>query len=93
MIIKNLYVGVKMLPNRILFLVTSLDVTQEGGGNIYTSSILAGTGDLEADGWNVWGTVNYRRSEILRDHQRDFANSFQPDRGVSPDTRGTRSRR
>ena len=66
-----------------------MDVTQEGGGNIYTSSILAGTGDLEGDGWNVWGTVNYRRSEILRSHQRDFANSFQPDRGVSPDTRGT----
>ena len=65
------------------------DVTQDGGGGIYSYSILGGVGDLDADRWNVWGTVNYRRAEILRSHQRDFANSFQPDRGVSPDTRGT----
>ena len=65
------------------------DVTQDGGGNIYNYSLLGGIGDLDADRWNVWGTVNYRRAEFLRSHQRDFANSFQPNRGVSPDTRGT----
>jgi len=64
-------------------------VTQDGGGNIYNYSLLGGIGDLDADRWNVWGTVNYRRAEFLRSHQRDFANSFQPNRGVSPDTRGT----
>ena len=65
------------------------DVTQEGGGGIYSYSILGGVGDLDTDRWNAWGTVSYRRSEFLRSHQRDFTNSFQPDRGVSPDTRGT----
>ena len=65
------------------------DVTQDGGGNIYNYSLLGGVGDLDTDRWNVWGTVNYRRAEFLRSHQRDFANSFQPNRGVSPDTRGT----
>ncbi len=65
------------------------DVTQDGGGNIYNYSLLGGVGDLDTDRWNVWGTVNWRRSEFLRGYQRDFANSFQPDRGVSPDTRGT----
>lgn len=65
------------------------DVTQEGGGGIYSFSVLGGIGDLERDRWNAWGTINYRRSEFLRSDQRDFANSFQRDRGVSPDTRGT----
>ncbi len=65
------------------------DVTQDGGGNIYTYSVLGGIGDLDTDRWNAWGTVNYRNSEVLRSDQRGFANSFQPDRGVSPDTRGT----
>ena len=65
------------------------DVTQEGGGNIYRASVLGGWGDLESDGWNVWAAVNAKRNEILRGNQRDFANSFQPARGLSPDTRGT----
>ncbi|MBS0583634.1 MAG: TonB-dependent receptor [Proteobacteria bacterium] len=65
------------------------DVTQDGGGNIYNYSVLGGIGDLDTDRWNAWGTVTYRKSEFLRSNQRDFANSFQPDRGVSPDTRGT----
>ena len=66
-----------------------IDVTEEGGGAIYNYSVLGGAGDLDTDRWNAWGTINYRRSEFLRSYQRDFANSFQPDRGVSPDTRGT----
>lgn len=66
-----------------------IDVTQDGGGGIYNASVLGGVGDLDTDRWNAWGTVNYRRSEFLRSYQRDFANSFQPERGVSPDTRGT----
>ena len=65
------------------------DVTQDGGGNIYNYSVLGGAGDLDTDRWNAWGTVIWRQSEFLRGYQRDFANSFQPDRGVSPDTRGT----
>ncbi len=65
------------------------DVTQQGGGNIFQASVLGGTGDLDTDRWNVWGAVNVKSNEILRGNQRDFANSFQPDRGLSPDSRGT----
>ncbi len=65
------------------------DVTQQGGGNIYQASVLGGFGDLDTDRWNVWAAVNAKSNEILRGNQRDFANSFQPDRGLSPDSRGT----
>ena len=72
-----------------LLVSTGADITQEGGGNIYHGSLLVGFGDLEADRWNVWGAVNAKKNQILRGSQRDFVNSFQPDRGLSPDTRGT----
>lgn len=65
------------------------DVTQQGGGNIFQASVVGGFGDLDTDRWNVWGAVNFKKNEILRGNQRDFANSFQPDRGLSPDSRGT----
>lgn len=65
------------------------DVTQQGGGNIFQASVLGGFGDLDTDRWNVWAAVNVKKNEILRGNQRDFANSFQPDRGLSPDSRGT----
>lgn len=66
-----------------------VDVTQEGGGNIYHGGILAGWGDLDSDRWNAWVAVNVKKNKILTGSQRDFANSFQPERGLSPDTRGT----
>lgn len=72
-----------------LTLTTGADVTQEGGGNIYHASMLGGFGDIDSDRWNVWVAVNAKKNEILRGDQRDFANSFQPDRGLAPDTRGT----
>ncbi len=65
------------------------DIPQDGGGEVYTYSVLGGMGDIDADGWNVWGTVNYRDSKILLGSDRDFSNTFQPERGLSPDTRGT----
>ncbi|MBP6215973.1 MAG: TonB-dependent receptor [Luteimonas sp.] len=65
------------------------DVTQDGGGNIYSYNVLGGVGDIDEDRWNVWGTVGWKRNEILRGIDRDFTNTFQPDRGLSPDTRGT----
>src|SRR5690554_6245583 len=66
-----------------------VDVTEAGGGNIYRSSILFGHGDLDSDGWNAFGTLSVKRNTILRGEDRDFSNAFQPDRGLSPDTRGT----
>ena len=66
-----------------------VDVTQHGGGDIYRASVLGGFGDLDADRWNVWGALSVKENRILRGVDRDFANSFQPERGLSPDTRGT----
>ncbi len=68
---------------------TFVDVTEDGGGNIYRANILGGWGDLDNDRWNVFGTLSYKENEILRGVDRDFSNSFQPERGLSPDTRGT----
>ncbi|WP_333607263.1 TonB-dependent receptor domain-containing protein [Arsukibacterium sp.] len=65
------------------------DVTEAGGANIYRTNLLFGTGDLNSDGWNVFGTLSYKRNTALRGDQRDFSSTFQPERGLSPDTRGT----
>ncbi len=65
------------------------DTTEAGGGNIYRTNLLLGVGDLNADGWNAFGTVTFKRNELLRGTDRDFSNTFQPERGLSPDTRGT----
>ena len=64
------------------------DVTQEGGGDIFRLGALGGIGDLDSDRWNVWGALSWKKNNILRGTQRDFTNSFQPDRGLSPDSRG-----
>lgn len=68
---------------------TGVDVTQDGGGNIYQASLLGGVGDIDTDRWNAWAALSVKRNRILRGVDRDFADSFQPERGLSPDTRGT----
>ena len=65
------------------------DFTEQGGGNIYRLSGVAGYGDLDADGINVMGAVSYSWNGLLRGSQRDFVNGNQPNRGLSIDTRGT----
>ncbi|MFM8738304.1 MAG: TonB-dependent receptor domain-containing protein [Betaproteobacteria bacterium] len=65
------------------------DVTQAGGGNIYRASVVAGTGDLNRDGYNLMAVLARREHQALRGDQRDFVNTFQPNRGLSVDTRGT----
>jgi iron complex outermembrane receptor protein len=64
------------------------DITQAGGANIYRASLTGGWGDLDTDGWNVLVTGSRIQNQALRGDQRDFVNTFQPDRGVSVDTRG-----
>ncbi|MFT6268350.1 MAG: iron complex outermembrane receptor protein [Alphaproteobacteria bacterium] len=64
------------------------DHTEEGSGNIYRFNVLAGTGDLNTDGYNIMASISAKSAEILRGTDRDFTNTFQPDRGLSPDTRG-----
>jgi iron complex outermembrane recepter protein len=65
------------------------DITQQGGGNIYKASGIAGYGDIDDQGFNIMGAVSYSWNRALRANQRDFINTFQPDRGLSVDTRGT----
>lgn len=64
------------------------DHTEAGSGNIYRFNLLGGTGDVESDGFNIMGSLSYKSAEILRGTDRDFTNTFQPERGLSPDTRG-----
>ncbi|MFN3901416.1 MAG: TonB-dependent receptor [Alishewanella aestuarii] len=65
------------------------DTTEAGGGNIYRTNLLLGAGDINKDGWNVFGTLSYKKNETLDGTDRAFSNTFQPERGLSPDTRGT----
>jgi iron complex outermembrane receptor protein len=65
------------------------DVTEMGGGNISRASIVGGWGDLQTDGFNLLVTGAHSENKALRGNQRDFVNTFQPDRGLSVDTRGT----
>ncbi len=67
------------------------DITEAGGGNIHRVSVTGGFGDLESKGFNVLLAASHSRNEALRGNQRDFVNTFQPDRGVSVDTRGSPS--
>ena len=65
------------------------DVTEDGGANIFRYSLVGGWGDVNRDGFNLMTTVSLSESTALRGDQRDFVNTFQVNRGLSPDTRGT----
>jgi len=67
----------------------SSDITEDGGGNIFRYSLVGGWGSLNKDGWNVMASLSLADHKMLRGDQRDFVNTFQPERGISPDTRGT----
>jgi iron complex outermembrane recepter protein len=66
-----------------------VDYAEEGDHTIYRTSGIAGYGDLDEQGFNIMAAVSYSDVPELRGDQRDFVNTFQPDRGLSPDTRGT----
>ncbi|MDY0963186.1 TonB-dependent receptor domain-containing protein [Massilia sp. CFBP9026] len=65
------------------------DVAEESGGEIGRATLTGGWGDLDTQGWNVLVTAAHSENKALRGNQRDFVNTFQPNRGVSVDTRGT----
>ncbi len=65
------------------------DVTQGGGGNISRVQLTGGFGNLEKDRFNVLASLSFSDAALLRGDQRDFVNTFQPNRGLSVDTRGT----
>src|SRR5690606_2890377 len=66
-----------------------VDLTEDGGGNIYRTDFLVGGGDLDRDRWNAFLSIGAKKNDVLRGNARDFSNSLQPERGLSPDTRGT----
>ncbi|HEU4373425.1 MAG TPA: TonB-dependent receptor, partial [Telluria sp.] len=79
-ILKTDYQGVEV--------AATATATQAGGGATERVSLLAGKGDLNADGFNVMVTASVTKNKELDSHQRAFANGFQPSRGLSPDTTG-----
>ena len=64
------------------------DVAEQSGGEIGRASLTGGWGDLDTQGFNVLVTASHSENKALRGDQRDFVNTFQPNRGVSVDTRG-----
>lgn len=65
------------------------DLAEAGGGEIYSIGATAGYGNLDEDRFNLMAAVNYRKNEYLAANERDWVSTFDPDRGLSPDTRGT----
>lgn len=65
------------------------DQTEKSGGEITRASMVGGFGNLAKDGFNVIVSLAHSENKALRGDQRDFVNTFQPDRGLSVDTRGT----
>ena len=65
------------------------DVTEAGGANITRYQVTGGFGDLQEQGFNVLLAASTSKNKALRGDQRDFVNTFQPDRGLSVDTRGS----
>ena len=65
------------------------DITERGGGNIHRASVVGGLGNLSTDGFNVVATLAVSEAKKLTGADREFVNTFQPNRGISPDTRGT----
>ena len=67
----------------------STNDTQAGGGATRRASILAGTGSLESDRYNIMASLTVDKAQQLNGRDRSFVNGFQPERGLSPDTTGT----
>ncbi|WP_418320920.1 TonB-dependent receptor domain-containing protein [Piscinibacter sakaiensis] len=62
----------------------SAQVTEAGGGNVYSGNLLGGIGDLNKQGWNIMGALNVRQSKPLGGTERDFAaTSYQPWNGFN----------
>jgi iron complex outermembrane receptor protein len=80
-ILKTDYKGLEVGAN--------LNGTEHGGGMNRRYSLLGGAGSLNEDGWNIMASVTHDVNDKLSSKQRDFANGFQPARGLSPDTTGT----
>jgi len=63
--------------------------TEAGGGATRRLGLTAGTGKLDTDRYNLMFALGHDKNDRLDSRQRDFANGYQPQRGLSPDTTGT----
>ena len=70
-------------------LSTFADVTQAGGGDVFRASLVGGVGNLATNGFNFMASMTFDQQAKLGSGSRPFANGFQPERGLSPDTTGT----
>lgn len=48
------------------------DAPQKAGGTTNSASLAYGLGDLGKDGWNIFGTVSYKKRDFINGDQRDF---------------------
>jgi iron complex outermembrane receptor protein len=64
-------------------------VTQQGGGTTRRGQLLIGRGNLDTDRYNALFSLTVDSNDRLSSSQRSFANGYQPERGLSPDTTGT----
>jgi iron complex outermembrane receptor protein len=49
-----------------------MDLPQKNGGDTKSASIGYGIGDLGTDGWNVYGTLSYKKRDFINGDDRDF---------------------
>ena len=52
-----------------------MQIPQESGGEVYTTNLLGGWGSLAKEGWNVYGSLNYRAAKPMGGLERDFAST------------------
>lgn len=80
-ILKTNYIGNEVSANAAF--------TEAGGGTTRRAQLLVGRGALDTDGYNHMLSVTIDSNDKLSSRQRSFANGYQPERGLSPDTTGT----
>jgi iron complex outermembrane receptor protein len=60
------------------------DFTEHGGGDSRQATLTAGAGTLDADRYNAFAMLSWRRDDALRAGERPFARTgYRPDEGVN----------
>ena len=59
---------------------------ESSGGTTRRASIAGGFGSLERDRYNVLASLTLDRNDVLRGNERAWADGFQPERRLSPDS-------
>lgn len=62
----------------------STQVTQHGGGDVSTASVLGGIGSLASNGWTILGALSARKQDPMRGDERGFSvSSYVPSQGFN----------